>query len=249
MLITRNCFNYITSALGNSFNLGLLWAFSSIMVLSPWCGSNSKWFLPTFLKLRSFKNDQSLMNFSATYKSFKLFRGINASSWISEMLFFSRSLKRIFIIVNTTFFTVPFKWIAKIWVVFKLSFRKRKYFSFSGKSSAFLCWENSFSYIHLQFCLILWPKSRALDNILNPKLMYICAMNKIMACSFCISYLGGEKRLNTHNIWSFFSPWNTSADRYSISFLSSIKSCSFVRVLKGEPWISLIEFSPRSLKS
>ena len=166
MLITQNCFNYITSALGNSFNLGLLWAFSSIMVLSPWWGSTSKWFLPTFLKLRSFKNDQSLMNFSATYKSFKLFRGINASSWISEMLFFSRSLKRIFIIVNTTFFTVPFKWIAKIWVVFKLSFRKRKYFSFSGKSSAFLCLENSFSYIHLQFCLILWPKSRALAKIL-----------------------------------------------------------------------------------
>ena len=150
----------ITSALGNSFNFGLLWAFSSIMVLRPWCGRASKWFLPTFLKLGSFSNDQSLMNFSATYKSFKLFRGRNASSWISVMLFFSKSLKRIFIIVNTTFFAAPFKWIPKIWVVFKLSFRKQKYFIFTRKSSvvvsAFLCWENSFSYIHLQFYLILW---------------------------------------------------------------------------------------------
>ena len=174
--MTRQSSYYITSALGKSFNLGLLWAFSSIMVLSPWCGSTSKWFLPTFLKLRSFRYDQSLMNFSAPHKSFKLFRGINASSWISEMLFSSKSLKRIFIIVNTTFFTVPFKWIAKIWFVFKLSFRKRKYFSFSGKSSAFLCFENSFGYIHLQFWLILCvcgQRSRALDNILNPKMMYL----------------------------------------------------------------------------
>ena len=135
---TRNCSDYITSALGNSFNFGLLWAFSSIMVLRPWCGNTSKWFRPTFLQLRSFSNDQSLMNFSATHKSFKLFRGRNASSWISVMLFFSRSLKRIFIIVNTTFFAAPFKWIPKIWVVFKLSFRKQKYFSFTGISSVLL---------------------------------------------------------------------------------------------------------------
>ena len=40
----------LTSALGNSFNLGLLWAFSSIMVFSPWWGKTEKWFRPTFLK-------------------------------------------------------------------------------------------------------------------------------------------------------------------------------------------------------
>ena len=141
---TQNSSDYIniTSAFGNSFNLGLLWAFSSIMVFSPWCGSESKWFRPTFLKLRSFPNDQSLMNESDTHKSFRLFRGRNASSWISLMLFFSRSLKRIFIIVNTTFFAAPFKWIPKIWVVFKLKLPKTKNISQLRESfavSLFLC--------------------------------------------------------------------------------------------------------------
>ena len=41
----------LTSALGNSFNIGLLWAFSSMMVLSPWYGRKGKLFCPTFLEI------------------------------------------------------------------------------------------------------------------------------------------------------------------------------------------------------
>ena len=90
----------LTSALGNSFNLGLLWAFSSIMVFSPWWGKTEKWFRPTFLEKDN--DEKNVFLIQNTYRSFKLFKGTNASSCISVMLFFSRSLYK------ETLFIIPY---------------------------------------------------------------------------------------------------------------------------------------------
>lgn len=65
---------------------------------------------------------------------------------------------------------------------FQTKLPKTKIFQFQMERlslvvSAFLCWENSFSYIHLQCC---GPSA----NILNTKVMYLCHEYKYFGFSF-----------------------------------------------------------------
>ena len=71
---------------------------------------------------------------------------------------------------------------------------------FSFVVSALLCWENSFSYIHLQFYLILWvcrPRKKA--AILNTELMYMNT-NWYFMIPFPVHMQEINISLNTHNI-------------------------------------------------
>ena len=106
----------ITSAVGKSLRAGLLWAFNSTIVFKPLDGNIGKLFCPRFLggeKLIQLSNNVieelaiALNAENVTHRSLRLFNGRKASSWISEMLFFSMSLGKQFKISLCTFLIYP----------------------------------------------------------------------------------------------------------------------------------------------